>query len=185
MKRKLKKEVNKLQCSWMLTGIIAAHAAVIRAQIKPWYTSVCAAHVNTPKEKVSKTETFGTPRQNEQPGAQWCERKKKQKSWQKFHLREKCHVIDRHPQWPKKLDACTQIYTPTLILITAVPLMFLRCLMTACCPEHVCGVFKVLQPIKIKALLPYFFSNRWVPGFIFFFFSVIFTQFFSSQRHLF
>lgn len=27
MKRKLKKEVNKLQCSWMLTGIIAAHAA--------------------------------------------------------------------------------------------------------------------------------------------------------------
>lgn len=50
--------------------------------------------------------------------------------------------------------------------------MFLRCLMTACCPKHVCGVFKVLQPIKIKALLPFFFffSNRWVPGFIFFFF---------------
>lgn len=52
--------------------------------------------------------------------------------------------------WPRTVPkeiGC--IHSITLILITVVPLMF-----------PVCGVFKVLQPIKEKA-------NRWVQGFIF------------------
>lgn len=126
--------------------------------------------------KGAKTETFWKSNQNEQPGWYWCERG--EKSEQKFDLRKKCHVIDSNPQWPKKLNACTQIDTLTLILITEVPLMFLCCLMTACCQKHVCGVFKVLQSIQIKAMLAFFFKPL-VQGFIFS------HDFFSSKAFVF